>query len=231
MENRLSKVLAAAGVASRRKCEELIFTGKVAVNGEIIRLPQTWVDASMDRITVGGKPVRVEQKKVYFLLNKPLGYLCTDVEKKGGAKRVVDLFSHLPYRLFTAGRLDQQTTGLILVTNDGPFAQRLVHPSYNHSREYLAKTDQEITADHLKRLSQGVAIEGSFVKPLSVKKVRRGTLKVVVSEGKKHEVRILLAEAGLTVKELVRLRMGPLSLGPLLPGEYRELTPSEIDAI
>jgi 23S rRNA pseudouridine2605 synthase len=228
MKNRLSKILAASGIASRRACEELIFAGKVAVNGKTVFSPQTHVDAASDRISVNGKRIRLEEKKVYFLLNKPLGTICTNVEKKGGAKRVLDLFSHFPYRLFTAGRLDQETTGLILVTNDGIFANKVIHPSFNHSKEYLAKTDQEITSDHLKILAEGMWIQRCFVKPLSVKKVRRGTLKITISEGKKHEVRTLLAKAGLTIKELVRLRIGPLSLGTLMPGEFRELTPQEL---
>lgn len=229
MKNRLSKILSASGVASRRACEELIFSGKVTVNGKIVRIPQTFFDSSIDQICVNGKRVTLEEKKVYFLLNKPLGYICTNVEKKSGAKRVLDLFSHLPYRLFTAGRLDQETTGLMIITNDGDFANRVIHPSFNRAKEYLAKTEQEITSDHLILLSKGAWVERSFIKPRSVKKVRRGTLKISVSEGKKHEVRTLLAEAGLTIKELIRLRIGPLSLGALLPGEYRELTAQEIE--
>jgi 23S rRNA pseudouridine2605 synthase len=228
MKNRLSKILAASGVASRRACEELIFAGRVAVNGQIILTPQTLVDSAIDQISVRGKLVQLEEKKVYFLLNKPLGYLCTSVEKQGGAKRVLDLFSHLPYRLFTAGRLDQETSGVIIVTNDGAFANRVIHPSFNRAKEYLAKTDQEITLQHLMTISEGVWLDHCFVKPLSVKKVRRGTLKIVISEGKKHEVRTLLTEAGLTIRELSRLRIGPLSLGTLMPGEFRTLTPQEI---
>lgn len=228
MKKRLSKALAAAGIASRRACEELIFSGKVSVNGEIITLPQLLVDPASDVIVASGKKIQPEEKKVYFLLNKPMGYICTTVEKQGGAKRVLDLFAHLPHRLFTAGRLDQETTGLIVVTNDGTFANRLIHPSFNNSKEYLAKVDQEITFEHLQALSAGVQIERSFVKPLAVKKVRRGTVKIVVAEGKKHEVRTFLAAAGLTVRELTRLRIGPLLLGSLLPGQYREMTPHEM---
>jgi 23S rRNA pseudouridine2605 synthase len=227
MKKRLSKTLAAAGVASRRACEELIFKGRVVVNGEIVRTPQILVRRE-DCILVNGKKVKAEEKKVYYLLNKPAGYICTTVEKKFGAKRVLDLFSHIPYRLFTAGRLDQETTGLIIVTNDGAFANRMMHPSYNITKEYLAKTEQEITFEHLKAISDGVWIQNRHIRPITVKKVRKGTLKVVVAEGKKHEVRTLLSLAELTVKELIRLRIGPLSLGSLAPGEYRELKEEEI---
>jgi 23S rRNA pseudouridine2605 synthase len=231
MKKRLSKLLAAAGVASRRACEELIFAGKVAVNCKVVRLPQTLVDPAIDRISHNGKVLRPEEKKVYFLLNKPAGYICTNVEKKLGAKRALDLFAHVPYRLFTAGRLDQQTAGLILVTNDGLFANWMVHPSYQISKEYLVKSDQEITFEHLQALSEGVWIDNTHVRPLSVKKVRKGTVKIVVGEGKKHEVRLLMAHAHLTVRELTRIRIGPFLLGSLAPGEYRELSHQEIHSI
>jgi len=230
MKKRLSKVLAAAGVASRRASEELIFHGKVSVNDQIICTPQTLVDPQKDKISVYGSRIAREEKKVYYLLNKPLGYVCTSIEKKGGARRVLDIFSHLSCRLFTAGRLDQETTGLILVTNDGEFANRAIHPSFNHSKEYLAKTRQEITFEHLQTLSKGMRIQNTFVKPISVKKVRRGTLKIIISEGKKHEVRELLAAAGLEIRELCRLRIGPVTLGKLEVGQFRELTPQEISS-
>jgi len=228
MKKRLSKILAASGVASRRACEELIFAGRVAVNGKVVCVPQTLVDPLDADISINGKKIKNEEKKVYFLLHKPAGYICTTVEKKVGAKRVLDLFSHLPYRLFTAGRLDCETTGLLIVTNDGTFANRMVHPSFNISKEYLAKTDQEITPDHLQRLFEGIWIQNTHIKPLSVKKVRRGTVKITVAEGKKHEVRSLLSGAHLTAKELIRLRIGPLLLGALAPGEYRELSQHEL---
>lgn len=221
---RLSKVLAAAGVASRRASEELIFEGRVSVNGKIVMLPQTLVTPEKDFITVDGKRVREEEKKIYFLLHKPVGYVCTSAP---GTKSILKLFSHLPNRLFTVGRLDRDTSGLLLITNDGVFANRVIHPSFNVKKEYLAKTGQEITPEHLVTLSKGTWAEGVFIKPVSVKKVRKGTLKVVVSEGKKHEVRLLLASAKLDVRELSRIRIGPLSLGTLPVGQHRELTEEE----
>lgn len=230
MKKRLSKALAAAGVASRRACEEIIFKGQVSVNGSVTFMPQILVDLSKDTILVKGKAVRGEESKVYFLLNKPIGYLCTSVKKKGGAKLALDLFSHITHRLFTVGRLDQETSGLIIVTNDGDFANRVIHPSRQVAKEYLAKTDQEITAEHLISLSAGMRIQGTHIKPLEVKKVRRGTLKIVIAEGKKHEVRELLAFVGLTIRELTRIRIGSLTLGNLAQGGYRALTEQEIDS-
>lgn len=225
MKKRLSKALASAGIASRRASETLIFEGRVTVNGEVIRVPQTLVDWEKDHITVDGKQLRGEERKLYFLLHKPVGYLCTSAPS---AKSILNLFSHLPMRLFTVGRLDRETSGLLLVTNDGAFANRVIHPSYRVAKEYLAKTAQEITPEHLKALSEGTFVEGAYIKPISVKKVRRGTVKIVVAEGKKHEVRHLLAHAKLDVRELSRIRIGPLTLGALPVGSYRELSAEEL---
>ncbi|MEZ5315163.1 MAG: pseudouridine synthase [Chlamydiales bacterium] len=225
MKKRLAKVLAAAGIASRRAAEKLILKGEVAVNGVVVKLPQTLVDPQTDRLIFNGKTVKHEEKKVYFLLNKPAGYICTHPTKS--KKSILHFFSHIDLRLFTVGRLDQETQGLLLVTNDGLFAHRIIHPSHKITKEYLAKTDQEITSTHLKTLAQGINIDEKLIKPLSVKKVRRGTIKIVISEGKKHEVRLLLAHAGLHPQQLIRIRLGPLTLNHLPLGQYRELTEKE----
>jgi len=222
IKKRLSKALAAAGVASRRACEELIFEGRVQVNGETIKLPQFHVDWDEDRISVDGENVTSEQKKVYYMLNKPSGYLCTN-EKLANKRIVVDLFPDSE-RLFTVGRLDRETTGLLLVTNDGHFANQVIHPSSNVIKEYVVRTSQEITPAHLEALSQGARVDEKWVRPVSVSKVRRGTFKISVKEGKKHEVRIIAERAGLKVDELTRIRIGSLLLGPLPIGEYRVLT-------
>lgn len=229
-KQRLSKFLAAAGVASRRSCEELIFDGKVKVNGAIVLLPQTMVD-EQDIITVSDQPIPKEASKVYYLLNKPIGYICSSKRHNKKTKLVLDLFQEEGKRLFTVGRLDKNTQGLLLVTNDGHFANRVIHPSSNIQKEYLAKTDQEITVEHLMAISHGTLVEGIYVKPLHVKKVRRGTLKVCISEGKKHEVRHLLEAAGLKVKELTRIRLGGLQLGSLPAGQWRSLSETEKTAI
>jgi len=225
IKKRLSKHLAASGVASRRACEELIFAGRVTINGAVVKIPQTLV-GKKDVVIMDGKTIAPEDKKVYYMLNKPAGYLCTAV-KKGSAKIVLDLFQDIPYRLFTVGRLDKDTQGLLLVTNDGQFANKAIHPSADISKEYLAKTDAEISSDHLSAISNGTLVEGILVKPLRVTKVRRGTLKITIGEGKKREVRLLLEAAGLKVKELTRIRIGSLVLGPLPVGTWRELSEKE----
>src|SRR5271170_1804517 len=225
-KKRLSKALAASGVASRRAAEELIFEGRVKVNGQVVKVPQTMVDWEKDNILVDESPIRGEEKKVYFILNKPHGYVCSSTPL-GTKKLVVDLFAHLNLRLFTVGRLDRDTTGLLLVTNDGHFTNKVIHPSSNISKEYLVKTSQEITDLHLKDISKGTYIESSWIKPVKVEKVRKGTLKVVVKEGKKREVRLLVQNAGLDILELSRTRIGGLRLGPIPEGTFREMTDSD----
>lgn len=225
-KKRLSKALAGAGVASRRAAEELIFEGRVKVNGIVQKVPQTMVDWNADAITVDDEPIKGEDQKVYYLLNKPHGYICSN-KPIGTKKLVVDLFKHLNLRLFTVGRLDRDTTGLLIVTNDGNFSNKVIHPSSNIAKEYLVKTSQEITDVNLKDISKGTYIEGAWIKPFKVTKVRKGTLKVVVKEGKKREVRLLVQNAGLDILELSRIRIGNLTLGPLSEGAFREMTEKE----
>ena len=225
-EIRLSKALAQAGIASRRACEELIFNGHVKVNGKTERLPQTLVVLGKDRLLVEGNPVHGAEPKIYYLLNKPKGCICSN-QQSGSKRLVIDLFRPLHQRLFTVGRLDRDTTGLILVTNDGEFAHSVIHPSSGITKEYLIKTREEISHNHLLALSQGTTVEGTFVRPKSVKKVRRGTLKIAVSEGKKREVRLIVENAGLTLLSLKRIRLGGLLLGNLTEGAWKELSEKE----
>lgn len=223
---RLSKFLQQAGIASRRKAELLITQGLVTINGEKASLPETRVDPEKDSVKVSGKSVGVFEEKVYYLLNKPKGMLCTALGT-GHGRSVLELFKEEGKRLFTVGRLDKDTEGILIVTNDGSFAQDVIHPSKNLNKEYLAKTAQEITHEHLIKISGGGIVEGTFVKPLKVEKVRKGTLKITLGEGKKREVRVLLDQAGLEVLSLTRIRLGDLVLGSLAPGEYRDLTEKE----
>lgn len=230
MKKRLSKILAEAGVASRRAAEELIFQGRIQVNKEVVLVPQTLVDPREDSILVDGKPLILVEEKVYYLLNKPAGYICSN-KAASKTKLVLDLFEGEPYRLFTVGRLDKETTGLLLVTNDGHFANRVIHPSSCIRKEYLAKTDCELSHEHLLAISEGTLVQGVFVKPLKVEKVRRGTLKITIGEGKKREVRLLLEAAGLNTLSLTRIALGGLRLGNLPVGAWRPLSEREKRAI
>jgi 23S rRNA pseudouridine2605 synthase len=225
---RLSKVLAAAGVASRRACEEIIVAGRVLVNRKRVIVPQTLVDALKDVITVDGKRVRTAVKKLYYVLNKPLGYHCTSAQHI--KRRAIDLVPcEGGERLFTIGRLDKETTGIILLTNDGHFAHRVMHPSGGITKEYLAKVNNEITHDHLVAIANGCEIEGKHVKPLEVIKVRRATVRIIVQEGRHHEIREFLSAAKLKTLDLKRIRIGNLSLGKLPAGAYRTLSQEEVD--
>lgn len=226
---RLSKALAAAGIASRRACEEIIFAGRVKINGKVVKVPQTQVNWESDKIHVDEELVTAEQKKVYYMLNKPPGYLCTNA-RPGKRPIVLDLFNQ-DERLFTVGRLDRDTTGLLLVTNDGHFAQEVIHPSSNIIKEYLVKTLQEIEPHHLESMSEGARVDSKWIKPVSVTKVRKGNYKICVKEGKKHEVRIIAERAGLKIIELTRIRIGRLLLGQLPLGMYRLLSAKDRDCV
>lgn len=221
-KKRLSKALAAAGIASRRACEEVIFGGRVQVNGTTVLVPQTLVDWENDEIRVDGERVSGEQKKIYYMLNKPDGYICSSA-RLGKKTIVLDLFPE-ELRLFTVGRLDRETTGLLLVTNDGHFANKVIHPSSNVIKEYIVKTSQEITPEHLDTLREGARVDDKWIRPVSVQKIRKGNFRVCVKEGKKHEVRIIAERAGLKIDELTRVRIGGLLLGNLPLGAYRILT-------
>ncbi|XP_065861563.1 putative ribosomal large subunit pseudouridine synthase SVR1, chloroplastic [Euphorbia lathyris] len=246
LPQRLSKVLAASGVASRRNCEELIFEGKVTVNGSVCNTPQTRVDPARDVIYVNGN--RLPKKlppKVYLALNKPKGYICSSGKEE--SKSVMSLFddflkswnqrnSGLPKpRLFTVGRLDVATTGLIIVTNDGDFAQALAHPSFRLTKEYIAAVEGSVSKRHLIALSDGTVVEGVHCTPDSVEllprqaDVSRARLRIVVHEGRNHEVRELVKNAGLEVYSLKRVRIGGYRLpSDLGIGKHVELKQSDL---
>jgi len=225
-KQRLSKVLAATGIASRRACEKLIFDKKITVNGEVITLPQTLVDPNKDVVRMQDVLIPTKEEKVYYILNKPRGYICSNISSTS-KKLVINLFAPVQKRIFTIGRLDRDTTGLLLLTNDGHFAHKVMHPSTNLTKEYLVKTHQEITHQHLKILAGGMFIEKKWVQPVKVKKIRRGTIKIGVKEGKKRELRLIVQNAGLDLVSLMRIRIGGLNLGSLEEGQWRKLRETE----
>ncbi len=228
MKQRLSKVLAWAGVASRRKCEELIIEGHVKVNGKKVLIPQTLVDLDEDEIFCDKIQIKKEISKIYFAFNKPIGFECThDLRRKS----IYTFFQDIKTRLFSIGRLDKDTSGLMIVTNDGHFAHRVAHPSFEVEKEYLVKVNKEITHDDLVRLSCGAFIEHVFVRPKSVHKVRKGTLKITIVEGRKREVRHLMKEAGFEVISLKRIRIGDLFLGKLPEGARKSLQISDLGTL
>jgi len=224
MKIRLSKALATSGIASRRKADALIESGHVRVNGQIEVHPYTPVDLNSDLIDVKGKPIHVESK-IYYLMNKPIGYLCAHEKNKR------TIYELLPdsRRLFSAGRLDKMTSGLILLTNDGDFVQKLIHPSSNVEKEYHVLTNRPISNVDLKKISGGCKVEGVSVKPKKLTLLNPKHLSVTVMEGKKREVRHLVQFAGLKVMALKRVRIGGMHLGRLKEGTYRVLSKPDLD--
>lgn len=227
MDERLSKILARSGVASRRACEALIFAKRVKVNGKVILEPQTRVNPEVDKILVDNRPIVTEVEHVYFIFHKPVGFVCSHNKQFHHATIYEHFGKENASRLFSVGRLDKDTSGLLLITNDGIFANSVIHPSAEITKEYVAKTPKEILDSHLKAIQKGCFVEGKWVTPCKVIKVRKGTLKITVQDGRKREVRCLLENAGLPVAELKRIAIGGLRLGALPEGSYRPLSKTE----
>ena len=228
-EERLHKVMAAAGIASRRASEELIVAGRVTVNGERAQLGRK-VDVATDVVEVDGERVHLDPDRVHVLLNKPQGFVTT-VDDPEGRPTVMDLIN-LPQRLYPVGRLDRETEGLLLLTNDGELTHRLLHPSRGVERVYLALVPGPVRKPVLARLREGVELDDGIARPVRVRVVEeqrsRALLEVVMTEGRKREVRRMLAAVGLTVERLVRVAFGGVELGDLRQGKWRFLTQSEI---
>jgi 23S rRNA pseudouridine2605 synthase len=226
---RLHKFLSQAGVASRRKCEELIAAGRVRVNGQTVSRPGSKVDPEHDRVEVDGRLVELPKHHVYLLLNKPAGYVST-VRDPQGRPTVVDLVNQAQ-RLYPVGRLDQNSEGLLLLTDDGDLTQRLTHPSYEHEKVYEVLVEGRPTQHALQLLREGVDLEDGVICPAEVAIIRGdvgGTwLRFVIHEGRKRQLRRMCDAVGHPVRRLIRVRMGPLTLGDLLPGQHRPLTAQE----
>ena len=231
MEKRLSKILAEAGLASRRGSERLIAEGRVAINGRVVTAQGTTADSGRDRITVDGRPLGAPAPKRYVLLNKPRGYLTSRVDPRGRPV-VFDLLTHERVRLFPVGRLDFDAEGLLLLTNDGDLAQRLLHPRFGIRRVYEVEVEGRVSAVELPRWERGVMLADGLAKARLVRLVRttRDTtwLRVVFTEGRYREVKRFCQALGHRVVRLRRVQFGPLRLGRLAPGVARPLTPSEL---
>jgi 23S rRNA pseudouridine2605 synthase len=223
---RLNAYLARAGVASRRSADELIKAGRVTVNGEPGRL-NTFVE-SRDRVEVDGR--RVEpQRLAYVLLHKPAGVVTT-ARDPHGRPTVVDLVDH-EARVVPVGRLDADTTGALLLTNDGELAHRLAHPRYGVEKTYDVEVDGKVTDEQLLRLRGGVELEDGPTAPAQARRLGPNRLELVLHEGRKHQVKRMCAEVGLPVTRLHRPSYGGLELGALAPGEWRELEPTEVEQL
>ena len=228
---RLQKLLAQSGVASRRKCEELMLAGEVEVDGEVVTRLGTKVDPTTAVIRVRGRRLPPVSAHVYVVLNKPRGVVSTMSDPQG-RRTLGDLVADRPERLFHVGRLDTDTEGLIVLTNDGDFAQRLAHPSYELDKTYVAEVEGVPTRATIRRLLDGVVLEDGPVTVSAAKVVsarpERAIVELVIHEGRNRIVRRLLDHVGHPVRRLTRTRIGPVRVGSLRAGEMRDLTRDEI---
>jgi pseudouridine synthase len=228
-EERLQKVLSAAGVASRRRCEELILDGVVRVNGKVADKLPVFVDPEKDVITVGGRRIGAI-RKIYFLLNKPKGVICTNFDPQG-RKKAIDLV-RAEGRVFCVGRLDADTTGLIILTNDSELANRLTHPRYGLMKTYVVSVKGEIGRETVEKLKKGIWLSEGKTSRASVKILKRSheesLIEVGIRQGLNRQVRRILAKMDLPVKSLKRTKIGKIDTGGLGVGKFRRLTRAEV---
>ncbi len=244
MKDRIQKLLAEAGVESRRHIEEMVLQGRIGVNGDIVTRLPVMVDPDVDAITVDGERVqlqrRISKDRVYVLLNKPKGVYCTNVAQ-GEQKRAIDLLPpDFNYRVYPVGRLDADSRGLLLLTNDGELTQQLTHPKFGVVKTYTAVVDGFVKPETVERLGGGVWLadpsKGGFRTSNSYIKVikragKNSVLQITIKEGRNRQVRRMLAKVGHKVRELTRVKIGPLEIGRLKPGEYRMLSPREVESL
>lgn len=229
----LERVLSKAGIGSRTEARRWIAGGRVTINRKIVRDPDAWVDLDRDRITFDGRPL-VKQKPVYLLLYKPKGYLTTYRDPQG-RPTVYDLLPDRDRYLFPVGRLDLDTSGLLLMTNDTQFAERLTNPDFKVPKTYLVKASIHLTDEQLDRLRHGIELRDGMTRPAVVERVReaggRTVFEITITEGRNRQVRRMVEALGGKVLKLVRTAIGPLRIGKLPIGSSRELTPEELKAL
>ena len=244
MTDRLHVILARAGVASRRGSERLIAAGRVRVNGKVVREQGVKVDPNADEIEVDGQLLRPQERNVYLLLHKPVGYIST-VKDPHGRPTVRDLIP-VSKRIYPVGRLDADTEGLLLLTNDGEITNYLTHPRYEHEKEYLVQVEGSLSPDNLRQLREGILLEDGVTAQAKIQVIsqaelgrwvpsargrsssKKTWLRVVIHEGRKRQIRRMLQAIDHRVGRLIRLRMGSLTLGDLRPGQWRYLSSNEV---
>lgn len=230
---RLAKYIAQAGITSRRKAEELIARGRVMVNGVVIREQGVQVEPKKDEIKVDGITI-TQERPVYLLLNKPLGVICS-LNDPQGRPTVAQLVSKIDTRVFPVGRLDYDSEGLLLMTNDGDFANLITHPRYGIKKRYRVKVKGRVSREALQRMRKGVYLEDGMTSPAGVKVLKSSDesslLEMELGEGKKREVRRMCAAVGLPVIHLQRTALSFLSLQGIAPGKFRYLTPGEVERL
>ena len=231
---RLEKFLSESGIASRRAAKQYISAGRVSVNGERVWIPGTHIDPQQVEITFDGEPVRGQPQQIYLMLNKPAGYVTT-VRDERGRPTVMALVNDISERIYPVGRLDLDTEGLLLMTNDGDFAHRILHPSHEIQKAYIAWVEGQPNQREIQRLRAGVEIEDGAITSARVNQIgkREGQtqFKVIIHEGRKRQIRRMFHAVGHDVVHLKRVGIGSLSLGRLAIGKYRFLTPTEIESL
>ena len=225
---RLQKYLAQAGVCSRRKGEAHIRAGRVAVNGRVVTELGTKVDPTADEVAFDGRPIKPVERKIYIALNKPEGYVTSCSHP--GRDLVVDLID-LPQRLFPVGRLDADSCGLLLMTNDGRIHHRLAHPSFDHEKHYVVTVDQSIAKGALDKLARGVRLDGRLTRRARVTRLDARRFKIVLKEGRNRQIRRMVAKVGREVVRLQRVQMANIRLDRLPGGKWRHLSPAEVSAL
>lgn len=232
MQERIQKILARAGIASRRKAEELIREGRVLVNGQVATLGMK-ADIEKDYIKVDGKLVIKPEPKVYIMLNKPKGVLTT-LEDPEGRPTIKELIRGVKFRVYPVGRLDFYSEGLLLLTNDGELAYRIIHPSHKVPKTYLVKVKGIIDEKDIEKLRRGIMLEDGLTAPAKIKRIRmpktekNSWLEVTIHEGKKRQIRRMFQRVKHPVLKLKRIKVDGLLLGDLPPGQWRYLTPEEV---
>lgn len=229
---RLQKYMALCGVASRRKSEELIKTGHVKVNDILVLEMGFSVDENIDVIKVDNNIISKDEKKLYFAFNKPRRVITSSKDEKN-RKCVLDYFTNIDARVYTVGRLDYDSSGLILVTNDGEFANRVTHPKYMSQKTYDVKISGHISKDMVSKLKSGIIIDGYKTSPAKIKleqiSANSQNMEIIIREGRNRQIRKMVEFAGAKVDLLVRTSVGPIQLGNLKLGEYRLLSESEVE--
>ena len=228
---RLNKFLATAGIASRRKCEELIKNGEIKVNGQVVLNLATTIDEKKDKVEYKGGVLSLPSSFIYLKMNKPKGYASTSSDEKG-RKTIFDLVEDKSVRLFNVGRLDYDTEGLILLTNDGDFANRVIHPSFEIEKEYMVTVEGKMQESEFAVLRKGAVVNGERMPEAKVKPVsfdgKFTKLSVVITEGQNHQVRRMFEAIGRNIRLLKRVRIGQVRLGNLYRGKTKPLTEEEI---
>jgi 23S rRNA pseudouridine2605 synthase/23S rRNA pseudouridine2604 synthase len=225
---RLQKFFSEAGLCSRRKAEEYILAGRVKVNDRVIFELGTRVDPAIDRVEWDGMPVTLSGEMIYIVLNKPRGVVTSCSQP--GERIVLDLID-LPGRIYPIGRLDKDSSGLLLLTNDGRLHHRLSHPSFDHEKEYLVSVALPISDSALRQLSKGLPILGSRTRPARIQRISEKRFSIVLMEGRNRQIRRMVGQVGSRVVSLKRIRIGPIRLGKLKEGSFRHLTEKEKSAL